>query len=41
MPLSIFLAERLFNFLVGLVLAQGVHSPNCRWNPADKGELQE
>jgi hypothetical protein len=33
--------KRLVNFLVGLVLAQGVHRPNSGWNPANHGDLQE
>ena len=35
------LAESFFNFLVRLILAQCVHSPNRRRNPADKRYLQK
>lgn len=33
--------ERLFDLLVGLVLAQGVHSPDHRRYPANQGELED
>lgn len=32
--------QRLLDFLVGFVLTQGIHRPDCRWDPADQRELE-
>ena len=34
------LPERLFDFLVGLVLAQSIHRPDRRWDPANHRKLK-
>ena len=36
-----FLAQRRFDLPVGLELAQRIHRPDGRWQPADEGDLQD